>query len=735
MADINRVENLRNLVSKDIVFAICKKEGFEYIGEFKAARRGAQAELYIVKKDGVEYILKHYTSLIVGRPGDGYRNSSGNFDVEKYEAEVNKSEDRFKIERYLVTDGRLRKNKHIVDTVAADNISFVDKSKSKLTSYYSIMKKYQPLNLDGDARPNIRSEREALRLGVQVCDALITLHGCKDLYGEIEYSASGRAKGVLHSDIKYENIFCYKDRDCYNYVLADFGMSMLKGSVSSFAERAAGTGYAMAPEMAKFNYSTKVDLYALCATIYLLVNDAEEPMARVGSKGDRPYVCYKGEMPEPRSCSEELQKLLVNGLEYNGKNRKCKSASELKTAFQKIQFNNIAIKDENEFEAEKERIKKELNINDEDAARVVIISIASKLETEDLKPDNIADLDFMEEIGEHLFYLGKFMKKYVEDGFNQGYKLADTYLRKAAYNSNNLKAKYLHGTISNERTAKTMFRGVINAPRYVQKKYPGVKKKAQKALSELEESSRLRKHAGDSRYPSSVHAGSASEDMINQRPARNRIWCWHDMDYAMTDRSIFKLLCMSMLIIATMGACIFVPVFIPKDNIVLISLGATIVVAVLLLLLICVTMKRSIYRAIPANLVVYFLYAQVFCCVITMDEEVIGDLIGDHIWLFGIIVFIGSSVLIFIATAIDVIFLSPYMRYYYLGSFVGLFLGVGITTGGVIEFGVLNFQLLVSDPVYIRGICMAISGLSLLFFKILFYKDFKGYIEDNFKFI
>lgn len=247
-------------------------------------------------------------------------------------------------------------------------------------------------------------------------------------------------------------------------------------------------------------------------------------------------------------------------------------------------------------------------------------------------------------------------------------------------------------------------------------------------FAEFDKQRKDNKHVQTSRCSSSVHAGSAfeaREPVISKKTLYDK----EDRVY-MTDRNIFKVLCMCVLVIAIMGACIFATVFILKESII-IPLGVSIVVAVLLLMFIYVTMIRSIYKAIPANLVVYFLYAQVFCCVITIDEEVIGD----HIWLFGIIVLIGSSVLIFIATAIDVIFLSPYMLYYYLGSFAGLFLGVGIITGGVIEFGVLNFQLLVSDPVCIRGICMAISGLSLLFLKILFYKDFKGYIEDNFKFI
>lgn len=340
MSDINRVEDLQNLVNKDIVFAICRKEGFEYTGKFETALKGAQAELYILKKDDVEYVLKHYKQTIGGY-GQGFFDTSGSFDERKFNRSLTIADDGFKIEKVLAENNRLRKNKHIVNVIAADRIIFYD-GVAKQAEYYSIMKKYQPLSLDVISEPNIRSEREALRLGVQICDALISLHGCKDLFGQIEYSKTGRAKGILHSDIKYDNIFCYKEANTYKYVLSDFGVSQLKATQTGSAGIAGGTAYTMAPEVASGYFSTKVDLYSLCATIYLLVNEGTiydaMPMPRVKFTESGWVVVDKRTMPAPLNCSKELQELLVNGLEYDGNKRRNKSASELMTAFQKIQY-------------------------------------------------------------------------------------------------------------------------------------------------------------------------------------------------------------------------------------------------------------------------------------------------------------------------------------------------------------------------------------------------------------
>ena len=124
-------------------------------------------------------------------------------------------------------------------------------------------------------------------------------------------------------------------------MLSDFGVSQLKGTqTDTITGKAGGTPYTMAPELASGHFSTKADLYSLCATIYLLVNKGilSDAMPKSRVKSDGKSIAYKKRMSPPLNCSKELQKLLVNGLEFNKKKRKHKSAEELKTAFQNIQY-------------------------------------------------------------------------------------------------------------------------------------------------------------------------------------------------------------------------------------------------------------------------------------------------------------------------------------------------------------------------------------------------------------
>ena len=349
MVDINsnHVDDLRTLVNEDIARAICSKEGFEFVGDFEPVQQGAQAKLYTVKKNNVEYALKHYDSKSIGGYSEGFfNNPSGEFDETAFYKQLAIEDDRFKIEIALAKDDRLKKNKHIVNVAAAGRILF-DDGVARQAEYYNIMEIYKPLSLDVISEPNIRNEREALRLGVQICDALITLHKCKDLFGQINYSETGRTKAILHSDIKYDNIFCYKEDNVYKYVLSDFGVSQLKATQTGSKGKGHGTAYTMAPEIASRYFSTKADLYSLCATIYLLVNKGTifDAIPRPRVKDDVNaesgwIVIYKGTMPPPLNCTKELQELLVNGLEYDREKRNCKSAKELMTAFQKVQYTN-----------------------------------------------------------------------------------------------------------------------------------------------------------------------------------------------------------------------------------------------------------------------------------------------------------------------------------------------------------------------------------------------------------
>ena len=176
----------------------------------------------------------------------------------------------------------------------------------------------------------------------------------------------------------------------------------------------------------------------------------------------------------PTNCSRELQELLVNGLEFEKEKRRCKSALELKSKLQKIQFNNIRIYSEmEEFNREKERIKSNKKIGDYKAKKFLFKEIIEDIEYFGLHQENIASAALKENIGEYLFDL----IKNIDDGqcYKEEYEMADAYLSLAAESPDNLKAKYLHGIILYDelgaRNIWVLEGGVRNKARSEAKKY------------------------------------------------------------------------------------------------------------------------------------------------------------------------------------------------------------------------------------------------------------------------
>lgn len=796
MKDINahRVENLRNLVNKDIISMICMKEGFEFVGKFESVQEGAQAELYIVKKNDIEYVLKHYKKSIGGY-GRGFFDESGRFNEEDFDNSLATEDDRFKIEKGLAEDSRLRESKHIVNVIAADRIIFYD-GVAKQAEYYSIMEKYQPLSLDVISEPNIRNEREALRLGVQICDALMEIHNLKDLFGQIEHDKNGRAKGVFHSDIKYDNIFCYKNKesDSYEYVLSDFGVSQLKGSqTDTVTGKAGGTPYTMAPEVASGHFSTKVDLYSLCATIYLLVNkgtiDDAMPKSRVvydkNAKGGW-IVVYEGSMPPPLNCSKELQELLVNGLEYDGKERKCKSAEELKSAFQRIQFNNIKVK----AIPEKEKMKQVFDISDDEAQRTLAIKVIKDFEYAGLNLNNIVDVALMEDIGEFIFNIAKgFQRKEALGGLEDSLrdeimKEADGYLLRAAVDGDRLKARYLHGMIvldklrtqiesgkengignlrdikGNIRKTKVEFEAIIKKPFYIKRKSPEVISCVKSALEELKELEdearelhvrrRISKEISDhNNRPKSNIEKKGEHDDINEFFAQFdsamdktqddkrkdvNIKLEKSVTEKFSDESVLKLLFMCAVIIFSMSICLVVPAVIEKKNAIFITSGVVVALSILLFWIIHIVMPKSIYSAVTIQLIALFNFMQMlFCLQLIYDFlEVYGfpDIVFHIITvIMGLIYVLGLFFLYLvclIVLGLDEQLPSPIKACNYLVGIIALILGLVIIVLDRNFLGISSMLGLQEQSVFeidMLGEGMVGAALYLLVNVLLFHKE------------
>ena len=106
------------------------------------------------------------------------------------------------------------------------------------------------------------TEPEILRMGLDICSALILCH----------------SKNIMHRDIKPENIFCNGDG---NFKLGDFGISKLvDSSLNCSSNTCIGTPQYAAPEQAGGIYDVRVDLYSLGLTLYELANGNRLPFSR-----------------------------------------------------------------------------------------------------------------------------------------------------------------------------------------------------------------------------------------------------------------------------------------------------------------------------------------------------------------------------------------------------------------------------------------------------------------------
>lgn len=166
------------------------------------------------------------------------------------------------------------------------------------------------MELLADLRGKIREgvtfeESEVLKIGRDICTALILCHG----------------KNILHRDIKPENIFVNKNGD---YKLGDFGVSKILGSApTAMASTGVGTPEYAAPEQSSGHYDTRVDIYSLGLVLYELSNKNRLPFATSGYV--RPEEVQKRilgtPLPAPSEASEGLWAVLKKACAYKPQDR------------------------------------------------------------------------------------------------------------------------------------------------------------------------------------------------------------------------------------------------------------------------------------------------------------------------------------------------------------------------------------------------------------------------------
>jgi len=159
---------------------------------------------------------------------------------------------------------------------------------------------------------------DVIKLGSDICSALETC----------------RVNGIIHRDIKPQNIFVSKYGD---YKLGDFGVALMqKNTVTDKV----GTFSYMAPEVYKCrDYTDSVDIYSLGMVLYWLLNERRGPFLPLPPMtpsseqiADAQLRRYRGEkLPPPKNGSAALKAVVLKACAFN-KEERFQSPAEMRQA-------------------------------------------------------------------------------------------------------------------------------------------------------------------------------------------------------------------------------------------------------------------------------------------------------------------------------------------------------------------------------------------------------------------
>jgi serine/threonine protein kinase len=166
---------------------------------------------------------------------------------------------------------------------------------------------------------------DVVRLGIDICTAL-------------EICAK---KGIIHRDIKDENIFVNEDGI---FKLGDFGIAKELSSSGSVAASKRGTPLYMAPEVYREEkYTSVVDIYSLGIVMYKLLNQGRMPFmpqfpekVRYQDTQDALRRRLSGEtLPIPVMADEKLGRMILKAAAFQPKER-YQTASEFCESLRRI---------------------------------------------------------------------------------------------------------------------------------------------------------------------------------------------------------------------------------------------------------------------------------------------------------------------------------------------------------------------------------------------------------------
>ena len=169
----------------------------------------------------------------------------------------------------------------------------------------------------------VSTEQELLKLGRDICSALTAC----------------RKQGLIHADIKPENLFMTPDG---RFKLGDFGFGLLD------ADPAPGVSDFMAPELCRGEpFGASADLYSLGMVMYWLLNEGKMPFEQLmcttlaqlpptSARSDALQLRLRGaSLPPPKNGSQELKDLVLKACACRPEAR-FQSAQQMREELDKI---------------------------------------------------------------------------------------------------------------------------------------------------------------------------------------------------------------------------------------------------------------------------------------------------------------------------------------------------------------------------------------------------------------
>ena len=149
---------------------------------------------------------------------------------------------------------------------------------------------------------------QVIKIGTDICSALELC----------------RSNGIIHRDIKPQNIFVSKYGD---YKLGDFGVAK-EENIRGAADKV-GTYAYMAPEVYKNRpYDESVDIYSLGMVLYWLLNERKGPFVPNIAEPDSQQIAdaqlrrFRGEaLPAPKNGNAALKKVVLKACAYEPSER------------------------------------------------------------------------------------------------------------------------------------------------------------------------------------------------------------------------------------------------------------------------------------------------------------------------------------------------------------------------------------------------------------------------------